>query len=804
MGLWKKLDSDQQHFLEILLFTFFLSIFPFIFIIRTNPGTIKTTILFIVFLCNIFISAYLTIKNRLRFAQIGFITMIWVELTIIVIQNYPRPEHPIISCYLLLILLSGLIFNSKYGYIICLASCVLLIFLTLSEKIGITLPEPIEHSKNELLIIQLASLLMSAAILRIGLKQVQQIIKTQKQLNQTANEKTRELEEVRKYLEETIENRTAEIIAQKEFFEALTKNCPIAILTLDNQHRITSVNQAFEDLFLYKQEEVLGKNPDILIASIDSFQEAVGLTKEVVSGGTIRSISKRTNKNGEKIDVEVFGVPVNVADEQIGILAMYNDIRSIKMAEDQLRWESLINRTLTELSNSLQTPAISSKNVINHALEYGLAITGSQYGFSCFINRAYTELKRNRTFWDIKQSQVIHSETQNIRFSPESWTTDNVAHQSFFSNDPTPSELNALHVDPSLDIHNILAVPALIGKDVVGQIVLANSDHELTLRDVEAIKRLADINAITLQRTLINEALRESESRFRKLFEQSNDAVFIHNRYGKILDANQSACKMLGFSKFELLNTNLEKHTPFSNKTMLQWGIDQAIETGSTRFDSLLIKKNGTLINVEMSACVVDEDDQKIQSIIRDITERQMTLMRLEHAATHDSLTGLPNRSLLYDRVEHAIEIARRQDYKLAVAFIDLDGFKHINDTFGHAKGDLFLKEFAARLKSITRISDTVARLAGDEFTILLENITSSTDIIPIIDKIVNELEAPFTINQSSIKITASIGISIFPDDAIKTESLIKCADTAMYRQKRIGKNGYQFYSETAKMKDLA
>jgi len=179
----------------------------------------------------------------------------------------------------------------------------------------------------------------------------------------------------------------------------------------------------------------------------------------------------------------------------------------------------------------------------------------------------------------------------------------------------------------------------------------------------------------------------------------------------------------------------------------------------------------------------------------RDITERKASEALVQHLAHHDVLTDLPNRALLSDRLRQALAQARRDHGKLAVLFLDLDNLKPVNDTLGHAVGDLILKEVARRLSDVvTRQSDTVSRLGGDEFVILLQRVNSEQDASVVADKILDTLSQPFSIDRLAIDISASIGIAIFPQHGEDVDPLLRNADAAMYRAKNTGRNCYRFF----------
>lgn len=177
--------------------------------------------------------------------------------------------------------------------------------------------------------------------------------------------------------------------------------------------------------------------------------------------------------------------------------------------------------------------------------------------------------------------------------------------------------------------------------------------------------------------------------------------------------------------------------------------------------------------------------------------ERQRTEELIRHLANHDTLTGLPNRRLLDDRISQALIQTRRRGKRVALMLIDLDGFKIINDTHGHRAGDTVLQTVAKRLSDCVRDADTVARQGGDEFVILLNDLAQSADSIKIADKILREIPQPISIDGREVAVGVSIGISVYPDDAGEGETLLKLADTAMYRVKQAGKGGYRYYAQT-------
>lgn len=212
------------------------------------------------------------------------------------------------------------------------------------------------------------------------------------------------------------------------------------------------------------------------------------------------------------------------------------------------------------------------------------------------------------------------------------------------------------------------------------------------------------------------------------------------------------------------------------------------------RFSSFQLE---TLKSVqEVSKALVDANRQLEQKVQQRTQELSNANQHLQFLATHDNLTGLPNRFLFFDRLDQAIRKSRRQKHKFALLFIDLDDFKKINDSFGHVTGDETLQKVADLLGNAVRDSDTVARLAGDEFTVILDNIQSIDNVETIVQKITRAVAQPIETQQAKIFVTVSIGISLYPEHGEDAETLLRKADAAMYLLKDGDKNGYLLHSE--------
>ena len=227
---------------------------------------------------------------------------------------------------------------------------------------------------------------------------------------------------------------------------------------------------------------------------------------------------------------------------------------------------------------------------------------------------------------------------------------------------------------------------------------------------------------------------------------------------------------------------------------------DEVHRTGkpSSGIEIEVMKKDGTMTVVEMSvSLILDAKGHEVgfRNLIRDVTERKRSEETIRRLAYHDPLTGLPNRLLFTDRLNMAITRAKRNRQYLAVMMLDLDYFKEINDTLGHHMGDRLLHAVGSRLTELLRKGDTIARMGGDEFLILLPEITNVEVTTTIAQKIVESFQSFFVIDNRELHITTSIGIAIYPNASDDVENLIKHADIAMYRAKGSGRNNYQLFT---------
>ncbi len=322
--------------------------------------------------------------------------------------------------------------------------------------------------------------------------------------------------------------------------------------------------------------------------------------------------------------------------------------------------------------------------------------------------------------------------------------------------------------------------------------------------DIEALEGfIQDITA----RKQSEEAILEAEQRYRSIFENAVEGIFQTTFDGHYISANPALARIYGFNSPDELVSNLNdiENQLYVNHSKRREFLELMSLRGQvTNFESEVYRQDGNIIWISENARAVRDQAGKLlyyEGTVEDITERKQNSALIEYQATHDDLTGLPNRALLKDRLHQAIHHATRTNSQLAVVFVDLDQFKDINDSMGHHVGDQLLMIIADRLSQCTRESDTVARPGGDEFVLLISNLHGVDGLSHSLQRILETVAQPCNIDPREFIVTCSIGISLFPDDGNDIDTLLKHADNAMYKAKQAGKNNFQFY--TKELNDL-
>ncbi len=329
----------------------------------------------------------------------------------------------------------------------------------------------------------------------------------------------------------------------------------------------------------------------------------------------------------------------------------------------------------------------------------------------------------------------------------------------------------------------------------------AKTREQLIQELADARQRIASLQALED----VCEKLRKSEMRYRSLAENLSDVIWTMDMTLKFTYYSPSVVQLRGYSAEQAVaKTMQETLTPASYRVALEalqeeMALEISEPKNRNRTRTLELEEycdDGSTVWVETRVSFLRSEDGRpieILGVTRNITQRKQTEATIKQLAFFDQVTGLPNRALFKDRLAVAVLSAARNRERLALMMVDLDRFKDVNDTFGHAVGDQLLRAVGERLRGLLRVSDTVSRIGGDEFMVLLPGINDLGDVATVAGKLTAAFQSPFAVGGRDLSITASIGASVYPEHGTTADALVECADVAMYRAKAMGKNIWQW-----------
>lgn len=335
-----------------------------------------------------------------------------------------------------------------------------------------------------------------------------------------------------------------------------------------------------------------------------------------------------------------------------------------------------------------------------------------------------------------------------------------------------------------------------------GEIFYAETSIDLARDENGNIIGFRALGRDVTERKKLEDDLIRSEEKYRTILSEMEDAYYEVDLKGNFTFVNDACLRDLRCSQEDLLGVNFSRFVAKDEVVNVFNNFNQVYRTGEPNrgFSHRVVRKDGTTGYVEASVSLIKNKTGKVigfRAVSRDVTERKKLEQKLAEMATHDYLTGLPNRILLNDRFYVAVAHADRNNSKLAVMSLDLDSFKAVNDTMGHSAGDELLRMAAVRLSYTLRTSDTVARIGGDEFVLLLQDIHDLDDATSIATKIVESFKTSFVVEGHYLNISTSIGLAIYPDDGIDLDILMRKSDAAMYHSKKAGGSRFKVFSDS-------
>lgn len=548
-----------------------------------------------------------------------------------------------------------------------------------------------------------------------------------------------------------------ELELARSLSNAVVEHAGTLVVVLDSEGRMVRFNQACERLSGYSEREVRGRFPwDTVLPPEDADRvrqeafEARLRHPEQLSG---QYTNHWVNRDGKRFLLEWFNtLLLDERGRMEFMVAVGIDITERQRMEDALR-------------QSEETYARAE--TIAHIGSWNWDIAGGSLRWSDEIFRIFglTPQSFGATYEAFLQSIHPH-DRQSV--------TDAV--NASLADPKLPYAVRHRVVRPDGSIRTVQENGAIY-RDAAGQPVRMIG----TVQDVtDDVRRDA--------------ALRESELKYRRLHESMTDAYVQVDMAGRLVEWNPAYQAMLGHDAQELAGKTYGDLTPTQWHAMESRIVEEQIlaRGHSDIYEKEYLRKDGTVFPVELRTYLLRDDEGRatgMWAIVRDISERKAAEARIASLAYYDPLTGLPNRTLFSDRLQQALAKARRDNGRAALLFVDLDKFKPVNDTYGHAVGDQLLKQIARHIQSCMRASDSVSRIGGDEFVVLLPELKSVDDAIGVADKIHQVLREPMTVGDYRLEISSSIGVAIYPEHGHDEVSLMKHADDAMYRAKQAGRD---------------
>ncbi len=513
------------------------------------------------------------------------------------------------------------------------------------------------------------------------------------------------------------------------------------LFVCDREGLIRLVNPATEKLLGFPADELIGTPFDRLIESREG--------EEIL----IRTAA------GQPIDMTVSTAPIDYEGESVGNVLIARDIRERKRAELDVR----------EAVTLLQTTLDSTADGI-------LVIGDGGRVLSC--NERFLEM------WRIPADLAAGGDDDRIIH----FVLDQVAEPKEFLR-----VIKLIYDQPEAESFDVIdfADGRRFERHSIGRRIEGVANIRVwSFRDVTA-------------RFAAEAALRESELRYRLLFEQNAAGVCVMNGAGRIVDCNTTFATLVGYQKTEVIGMSMRDlyARPVEHDELMIL-LGDASNLNSVEVE-LKKKDEGTVWLLQSLIIVGEHENAVVHATVVDISDRKLAEEQIEFHAYHDVLTNLPNRKLFADRLRQNMTHSRRSGRTLAVMFIDIDHFKSINDTLGHTSGDELLLEMSYRLRHCVREEDTVARIGGDEFTVILSELRHPEDAASVAQKVLRAVQVPLTIGGMQIEVTASIGIALFPNDGSDPETLLRNADSAMYRAKESGRNNYQLCTNEMKLRAM-
>ena len=500
------------------------------------------------------------------------------------------------------------------------------------------------------------------------------------------------------------------------------------------------------------------------------------------------------HKDGSYVWLAARGSAVfNGNKEVVRILGVHIDISHKKHEEEErIKNESRLGAMLA-LNQGAHTS--TEREVIQVALEHAVSLTSSKVGYLHFVNNDQESIEL--VTWS--RDTLKHCEAAFDSHYPVSmagiWADCVRSKSPQIHNDYPHMENRKGLPEGHIPLSRHMSLPVIDKNEVKLVIGVGNKEEEYNQSDLRQMQYLLGDLWKLIEKKRYEEKLKQAAA----VYENTQEAVTITDTTPHIIAVNRAFTEITGYEEEEVIGKNPSVLQSGQHDEIFYQEMWQALlSTGRWEGEIWNRRKSGEVYPEWLNISAI-ADDRGLTShyvaVFTDISLLKQSESKLEHMAHYDPLTGLPNRILLYSRIEHALQLAARNHRRMAVLFLDLDNFKNVNDSLGHPAGDKLLKALAVRISDRLRSEDTVARIGGDEFVVLIENVERESDVADIAEALIHEVTMPVSLDSHELSVGGSVGISLYPENGEDATDLIKNADAAMYLAKESGRNSYQFYT---------
>jgi len=594
---------------------------------------------------------------------------------------------------------------------------------------------------------------------------------------------------------------------------------PDPVFSFDLHGRFTSMNQAGCELAGYSEEELLNEHLSLLVHNEDPSKLADYIST-TITGGSLRDEGLLRTRDGQLIDVGLTHLPIVIDEKVVGGFGIAKDFSERNRTLRALREALQHSEHQAELLGGLSETAVNINSIIN-------SHTHNDTLLDYMAERLRLLLGAHQSVIDLSETPegvpAIHSVSLSEKYSD--WPYESIAADDLdFNAKIRDTNQPILLTRDELDNHSRwhakgamtrtspakrgwLAVP-LKDHDGTNLGLLQLSDKyegEFDQDDLAIAQQFAQMAVAVMKNSQLVQAVLAGERRLKTQLEFTSaitnsvsEGLLAVDRQGLLTFINPTAADLLNQPAETLVGQALEHYLPLALSDSQHSARTSSYHGEVSRWRA---PQGERYLAFDSAPLINEEGPQGWVVALRDVSEQKRFESELAHNASHDVLTGLPNRTLLEDRLIQGCKISNRYKRTLAVMFIDLDGFKPINDSLGHSIGDLILIEVARRMEQQVRPGDTVARLGGDEFIIILPDLAKAEDVLQVANRLIENIGRVYKIEGTELQITASMGITMTDGTIEQPMHLIQQADLAMYKAKRQGKNSYQWYTEDLNQK---